>query len=158
VAELAGQADVVVVAIHGVVDGEPFLPALFPDLTRAVGSQARLGVVGGAGSLLASEGGPRLVDTPGFPAVARPEAGAMADVLDVLRASDDELDWFLVSPGAMFGAHNPGERTGAFRVGGDVLLSAEDGTSTISGADFAIAFVDEIEHPAHRRQRFTVAY
>ena len=28
----------------------------------------------------------------------------------------------------------------------------------ISGADYAIAFVDEIEKPEHRRQRFSVAY
>ena len=30
--------------------------------------------------------------------------------------------------------------------------------SNISGADYAKAFVDEIEQPAHRRQRFSVAY
>ncbi|HTN54887.1 MAG TPA: NAD-dependent epimerase, partial [Microbacterium sp.] len=29
---------------------------------------------------------------------------------------------------------------------------------TISGADFAIAVVDEIERPRHRRGRFTVGY
>jgi len=30
--------------------------------------------------------------------------------------------------------------------------------SAISGTDYAKAFVDEIEQPAHRRQRFSVAY
>ena len=30
--------------------------------------------------------------------------------------------------------------------------------SFIGGADFALALVDEIEQPAHRRARFTVAY
>ena len=45
-----------------------------------------------------------------------------------------------------------------FRLGGDVLLVDGEGSSTISGADFAQAFVDEIEQPAHRRQRFSVAY
>jgi uncharacterized protein len=48
--------------------------------------------------------------------------------------------------------------TGRYRVGGDVLLTDADGNSTISGADYAKAFVDEIEQPAHRRQRFSVAY
>lgn len=33
-----------------------------------------------------------------------------------------------------------------------------DGNSNISGADYAKAFVDEIEKPEHRRQRFSVAY
>ncbi len=31
-------------------------------------------------------------------------------------------------------------------------------SSYISGADFAIAVVDEIEDPKHSRQRFTVGY
>ena len=48
--------------------------------------------------------------------------------------------------------------TGHFRLGGDVLLTDENGVSDISGADFALAFVDEIETPAHKGQRFTVAY
>jgi putative NADH-flavin reductase len=39
-----------------------------------------------------------------------------------------------------------------------VLLTDENGESHISGADLAIALVDEIETPAHRRTRFTVAY
>lgn len=45
-----------------------------------------------------------------------------------------------------------------FRLGGDVLLTDENGVSDISGADFAQAFVDEIETPTHTGQRFTVAY
>ncbi|WP_295910030.1 hypothetical protein [uncultured Actinomyces sp.] len=36
-----------------------------------------------------------------------------------------------------------------FRLGGDVLLTDENGVSDISGADFAQAFVDEIETPTH---------
>jgi len=35
---------------------------------------------------------------------------------------------------------------------------AGDGTSFISGADYALAFVDEIEQARHHRERFTVAY
>lgn len=52
---------------------------------------------------------------------------------------------------------SPGERTGAYRVGG-VLLVGADGESRISAADYAIAFLDELENPEHVRQRFTVAY
>ncbi len=118
----------------------------------------RLGVVGGAGSLLVAEGGPVLAETDGFPAEFRPEAEEMARVLAALRGSDEALDWFFVSPAASFGPWLAGEHTGTFRVGGDVLLTDADGNSAISGPDLAQALVDEIERPAHRRRRFTVAY
>ena len=52
----------------------------------------------------------------------------------------------------------PGERTGAFRLGQDTLLTATNGKSWISMEDYAIALIDELEHPQHRRQRFTVGY
>ncbi|AQP46838.1 NAD-dependent epimerase [Tessaracoccus aquimaris] len=118
----------------------------------------RLGVVGGAGSLLVAPEGPALSETPGFPDAFLAEAREMGDVLGDLRASDEALDWFYVSPAANFGGANAGERTGSYRIGGDVLLSDEHGISNISGADFAKAVVDEIEEPAHRRARFGVAY
>ena len=38
------------------------------------------------------------------------------------------------------------------------MLADEQGNSAISGEDYAIAFLDEIERPQHRRRRFTVAY
>ena len=40
----------------------------------------------------------------------------------------------------------------------DALLTAADGKSSISFEDYAIALADEIEKPAHERQRFTVGY
>ena len=43
------------------------------------------------------------------------------------------------------------------RVGKGQLLTSEKG-STISYEDYAIALVDELEKPAHPRQRFTVGY
>jgi uncharacterized protein len=69
-----------------------------------------------------------------------------------------EADWFFVSPAGAFGSYNPGVATGRYRVGGDVLLTDPEGKSEISGPDFALAFVDEIEAPRHHRTRFTVAY
>ena len=51
-----------------------------------------------------------------------------------------------------------GERTGRFRLGGDMLLTDANGHSWISMEDFAIAMVDELEAPKHSRQRFTVGY
>jgi uncharacterized protein len=51
-----------------------------------------------------------------------------------------------------------GERTGKFRLGTDQLLTASDGKSWITFADYAIALADEIERLSHLRQRFTVGY
>lgn len=151
-------ADVVIVAVspRGNMAGQvrPAVAALAADADQA---GVRLGVVGGAGSLLVAEGGPRVVDS-GFPEEFRPEAEEMAGVLDDLRAAPETLDWFFVSPAGEFGAFAPGEYRGEYRVGGDVLLTDAEGRSAISGADFGVAIVDEIETPAHRRARFTVAY
>jgi putative NADH-flavin reductase len=154
-----GDADVVIVATHGAQDGQPFLVKLVPDLLALAREHGtRLGFVGGAGSLHVSPDGPRLIDTEAFPEEYKPEASAHAQVLEALRADDSGADWFYVSPAAEFGSWAPGERTGSFRLGDDVLLSDADGHSRIGGADFAIAILDEIEQPAHRRARFTVAY
>ena len=51
----------------------------------------------------------------------------------------------------------PGERTGKFRLGKNKLLTNAKG-SHISWEDYAIAAVDELEKPAHIRERFTVGY
>lgn len=113
----------------------------------------RLLVVGGAGSLLVAPG-VRLIDTPNFPDLYKTEAAAGAAFLRVLR-QEQELDWTYVSPSALF---FEGERTGKFRLGQEELLVASDGNSSISFADYAIAMLDEVERPAHSRQRFTVGY
>jgi putative NADH-flavin reductase len=71
------------------------------------------------------------------------------------RRKEKDFDWTFLSPSAEFA---PGKRTGKFRVGRDELLSDEGGRSWISMGDFSIAMVDELEHPLHTRQRFTVGY
>ena len=110
-------------------------------------------VVGGAGSLEVAPG-VRLVTTPNFPAQYKAEAEKGADFLDLLR-QETGLNWTFLSPSALF---IDGERTGKFRLGTDQLLTAADGKSSISFEDYAVAMVDEIERPAHFRQRFTVGY
>jgi putative NADH-flavin reductase len=109
-------------------------------------------VVGGAGSLEIAPG-QRLIDQPDFPDAYRPEASRGATFLDLLKKEKD-LDWSFLSPSAEF---VPGQRTGTFRLGKDALLSNDKGSS-ISFEDYAVALVDEIENPAHSRQRFTVGY
>lgn len=151
-------ADVVVVAASPRGDMAGNLRPVIAELAKeAAEAGVRLGVIGGAGSLQVSEGGPLVVDS-GFPEAIRPEALEMGGVLDDLRRSQESLDWFFVSPAGGFGSYNPGEYRGEYRVGGDVLLTDAEGKSEISGADFGIAIVDEIENQVHRRARFTVAY
>jgi putative NADH-flavin reductase len=110
-------------------------------------------VVGGAGSLEVAPG-VKLVTTPGFPAQYKAEAEAGSAFLDLLRQEKD-LNWTFISPSALF---IEGERTAKFRLGADQLLADANGKSWITFADYAIALADEIERPAHERQRFTVGY
>lgn len=114
----------------------------------------RLVVAGGAGSLEVASG-ERLMDTPGFHDEWKPEARAQADALAVYQQTTSDVQWSYVSPGALL---EPGERTGAYRIGGDRLLTDDQGRSRITMEDFAIALMDEAEQPAHPRQRFTVAH
>ena len=156
---MAVEADVLVVATRaGQQDGVRLADAVTMLAKAAAEHSTRLGFVGGAGSLHVTEGGPRVVDLPTFPDAHKGEALGQADVLAALRETAADVDWFYLSPAASFGAYAPGEATGHYRLGGDVLLADADGNSNISGADYAKAFVDEIEQPEHRRQRFSVAY
>lgn len=158
-AAAVADADVVVesLAPRGPLEGE--VRGIVAQLAVAAREQGvRLGVIGGAGSLQVAPGGPQLFTTPEFPDAFKAEALEMGAALEDLRATPAELDWFYVSPAAGFGSYAPGEATGSYRLGGDVLLADEAGQSFISGADLAVAIVDEIETPAHRRARFTAAY
>jgi putative NADH-flavin reductase len=156
VTELTG-ADVVVSAVspRGDMEGQvrPNLEALFSALPDSV----RVGVIGGAGGSLVAPGGPRVVDS-GFPEEFKAEALEAIGVLEDLQAEQSGRDWFFVHPAGGFGAWNPGERTGVYRDGGDVIVTDESGESFISGADLAVAVLDEIEQPKHSRGRFTVGY
>jgi putative NADH-flavin reductase len=155
---LDGADDLVVATHHADTGGSP-LAVLIPVLAEAAQrSGTRVGVVGGAASSYVSEGGPRLLDTPEFNEEWKPEATAGVATLEALRAAPAGLRWFFVSPAALFGSYAPGETTGAYRTGGDVLVTQEDGSSEISGTDFALAFVDEIERVDHPDQRFTVGH
>lgn len=149
--------DVVISAVspRGEMAGlvRPNLEALAATLPDTV----RLGVIGGAGGSLVAPGGPRVIDA-GFPEEFKDEALEMIGVLDDLESSASDRDWFFVHPAGGFGAFAPGERTGRYRTGGDVIVTDDDGASYISGEDLAVAVLDEIEDPRHSRARFTVGY
>jgi uncharacterized protein len=122
------------------------------EATRAAGVR-RLLFVGGAASLKVASGA-RMLDTPDFPAAYRVEATAAAAYLDVLK-KEQTVEWTFLSPPALI---FEGPRLGRYRLGLDHLLVDDQGRSAISFADYAIAYLDELENPRHPRQRFTVAY
>jgi len=139
--------DAVISAVHFTASD----PQKLIDAVKAAGVKRYL-VVGGAGSLEVAPG-VALVTTPEFPAEYKAEALKGGDFLALLRQEKD-LDWTFLSPSALL---FDGPRTGVFRLGKDQLLTNDKGSS-ISVADYAIALTDELEKPAHSRQRFTVGY
>lgn len=112
----------------------------------------RLIVVGGAGGLEVKPG-VQLLDAPGFPPAYKKLALAHRDALEVIRQAP--FDWTYVSPSAEI---DEGARTGRFRTGTDQLLVDQQGRSSISMEDFAVAILDEVENPNFSRARFTVGY
>jgi uncharacterized protein len=112
--------------------------------------------LGGAGSLRTASG-VDLVDTPDFPAAAASESRGFRAALHELRDhAPAGLAWTVVSPAAVIVFD--GERTGRYRTSGDTLLLDDEGRSTISAADLAVAVVDEVESGAHVGARFAVGY
>ncbi|WP_210650248.1 NAD(P)-dependent oxidoreductase [Nocardioides sp. SYSU D00065] len=149
VREAAAAHDVVVSATGPSRTGEshqPWLDAVATLLGNVGGT--RVLFVGGAGSLLTADG-TRLLDTEGFPPEYRAEATSGAAALDLFRAAPESVDWTYLSPAPVIA---PGERTGSYATALDTPAG-----DFVSAEDYAVALVDEIEEPRHRRQRFTVA-
>lgn len=118
------------------------------------GTETRLLVVGGAGSLYVDpEHTAQVADGPDFPDAFKPLATAMAKALSELRKRSD-VKWTYISPAADFQAD--GERTGEYILAGEELTLNDRGESVISYADYAIAMVDEIEKGDHIQQRISV--
>ena len=147
-ARIATDADVVLSAIGPSRTGGDRREYL-ADLANLVATLdgKRILVIGGAGSLLI--GDQRLVDTPEFPDIYKAEALVAAEALDYFRALGDDVNWTFISPAPVIA---PGERTGIFTLGTDSPAG-----DSVSAEDFAVALIDEIEKPAHIRQRFTLA-
>lgn len=110
-------------------------------------------VIGVGGGSLLDAHGTRFVDAPGFPEALRPEMLGQAAALDYYRTISD-VDWVYMSPPP--GNFEPGIRTGRYCIGGDHPVVDAKGRFGISYEDYAVALVDEIDHPRHHRERFTV--
>lgn len=116
----------------------------------------RLLCVGGAGSLRTKDGIP-LLESPEWPKEFDPYKNSVLATRELyyLLQKTEGVDWVFLAPSSML---TPGPRTGTYRTGRDDLLYDESGQSHISTADLAVAMLDEMERPAHHRERFTVGY
>ena len=92
---------------------------------------------------------------PDFPEAYKAEAREGREALAVWRSEAQGLDWTYLSPAAEIG---PGQRTGTYRTTADQLLVDDKGKSFITFEDYAVAVLDELEHPQHAGRRFGVAY
>lgn len=149
VREAAASHDVIVSATGPSRTGEshePWLASVSTLIDNA--GDARVLFVGGAGSLLLPDG-TRLLDSEGFPEEYKAEATSGAAALDLFRAAPESVDWTFLSPAPVIA---PGERTGSYTSSLDTPAG-----DFVSAEDYAVALVDEIEQPQHRRARFTVA-
>ena len=153
VAAQAMRVDMIVSAISPRNSGDPYKDAKafaesLVEVQRATGK--RVVMVGGAGTLHLPDGTPI---APTLPDAYRDEAKAMRKVYGLLVSED--IDFTFLAPAGMI---MPGERTGNFRIGGNVLLIDNEGNSQISAEDYAVALMDEVETPKHFRTVFTVGY
>lgn len=118
------------------------------------GSDRRLLIVGGAGSLFVNkEHTLTVADGPDFPDAFKPLAAAHQTLLDGLRTRSD-VAWTYISPAGDFQAD--GARTGKYLLGGEELTLNSKGESVISYADYAVAMVDEAVSGNHIRERIGV--
>lgn len=118
------------------------------------GTDTRLLVVGGAGSLYVNkERTLTVADGKDFPDAFKPLASAHQTALNYLRNVKD-VKWTYISPAADFQAD--GEKTGKYILAGDDFTLNAKSESIISYADYAIAMVDEIEKGNHICERISV--
>jgi putative NADH-flavin reductase len=130
----------------------------YPKIVEAVKKSGvdRLLIVGGTGTLFVKPG-LRVVDSGAIPAEIMDAVRSLGDFYLNGLTKEHDLDWVFFSPAGEF--EEKGERTGKFRLGkDDLIVDPATGTSHISVQDYAIAMVDELEKPAHHKERFTIGY
>lgn len=152
-------ADVVIATLSPRGDLEGKVAGYYQQYAAAAaGAGATFVAVGGFSSLRPAPDQPRFAEGE-IPEQFRAEALEMESFRDwIVSSAPEELDWIFVSPAGGYGVFAPGEKTGRYRIGGEVALFTEDGKSELSGADFAQAVLDVIESGEHRREHISVAY
>ncbi len=130
----------------------------YPKIVEAVKKSGvgRLLIVGGAGTLFVKPG-LRFVDSGVLPAEIMDGVRPLGDFYLNGLTKEHNLDWVFFSPAGQF--DEKGERTGKFRLGkDDLIIDPTTGSSHISVQDYAVAMVNELEKPAHHKERFTIGY
>lgn len=120
----------------------------------------RLLIVGGAGTLFVKPG-VRLIDTGALPDAWLPGVKSLGEFYLNTLIKENDIDWVFFSPAGNLGdmgAKGPGKRTGIYRLGKDDMIFDKEGNSFISVEDYAKAMVDELDAPAHHKERFTIGY
>ena len=133
----------------------PGIPAACKHLADCLaGTDTRLLVVGGAGSLFVNPEHTATVEMgPDFPEDWKPLSSAHGEALTDLRRHTD-VKWTYVSPAIDCQAE--GARTGEYTLGGEELVLNAAGQSTVSYADYAVAMVDLIESGGYVCERVSV--
>ncbi|MBG0814921.1 NAD(P)-dependent oxidoreductase [Planomonospora sp. ID82291] len=144
----AGHDAVVSAAVDLSVPPHEFFTASARALTAGLAKAGvrRLAVVGLASIMPGASGAP-LMDEPGYPNEHRAFYLGHAAGLAVLQ--DSGLDWAYVAPAGDF--DHAGTPTGRYRI-----ADHADPASRITYADFAVALLDEIEVPRHRRAAVSI--
>ena len=130
----------------------------YPKIVEAVKKSGvgRLLIVGGAGTLFVKPG-VRVVDTGVIPDEIIDAVRSLGNFYLHYLTKEHDLDWVFFSPAGAF--DEKGERTGKFRLGkDDLIIDPKTNSSHISVQDYAVAMVDELEKPAHHKERFTIGY
>ena len=115
----------------------------------------RLLIVGGAGTLFCAPG-LRVVDSGAIPAEIMGGVRPLGDFYLNTLMNENDIDWVFFSPAGVF--DQEGKKTGNYRLGKDDLIVDAEGNSHISVQDYAEAMVNELEKPAHHKERFTIGY
>ena len=115
----------------------------------------RLLIVGGAGTLFCAPG-LRVVDSGAIPEEIMGGVRPLGDLYLNTLMNENDIDWVFFSPAGVF--DQQGKKTGNYRLGKDDLIVDAEGNSHISVQDYADAMVNELEKPAHHKERFTIGY
>ena len=115
----------------------------------------RLLIVGGAGTLFCAPG-LRVVDSGAIPEEIMGGVRPLGDFYLNTLMNENDINWVFFSPAGVF--DQQGKKTGNYRLGKDDLIVDAEGNSHISVQDYADAMVNELEKPAHHKERFTIGY
>ena len=115
----------------------------------------RLLIVSGAGTLFCAPG-LRVVDSGAIPEEIMGGVRPLGDFYLNTLMNENDIDWVFFSPAGVF--DQQGKKTGNYRLGKDDLIVDAEGNSHISVQDYADAMVNELEKPAHHKERFTIGY